>query len=222
MEEKHKCGGAGSCDLSDSISYEMLTQKPIERLTHQLEAIAGLTLHKKILTSLFFAGRGFDGSWSDSVLRGLCMGRRVFKGQNLYTKGACYAARAIQQGGLEKYLFLTEDMVIFDISLKVYHDSEMTLLPLVTAGDLWKTGGTTCSLIMDDTTELEFVVSNPVSKSPIQVVTLEGQSGGKIIVRLELKLSFIDGVRRCKLRTPDLRILSNSLRCGNQILKLTQ
>ena len=93
---------ADCVDLSDDISFDMLSQMSSERLAHAFESIANLTLHKKIITSLFVTGRGFEGDWATDVLRRLCMGRRVFLGQNLYTKGACYAARALVQNRLQE------------------------------------------------------------------------------------------------------------------------
>lgn len=181
-------------DLSETIPWEMLSERPIERLAHSFESVAGLTLHKKIISSVYVTGRGFEGNWSDDVLRGLCMGRRVFKGQNLYTKGACYAARAISQNRLNDFLFLPEDRITSSISLKVYHNTTSELLPLATVGEPWRTGGGECTLILDQCNELEFTVNNAIRRDAlIEVMILDGpiRRENKSI-RLELKLYFMD------------------------------
>jgi len=185
---------ADCVDLSEDISFEMLSQMSSERLAHAFESIANLTLHKKIITSLFVTGRGFEGDWATDVLRRLCMGRRVFLGQNLYTKGACYAARAIVQNRLQEYCFLSEECIKASVSLRVYHDAQAYQLELASAGDNWKTAGTNCTLILDQCNELEFTVSDAVRKDKVlDVMTLDGPiRKERRSTRLQLNFRFIN------------------------------
>ena len=181
-------------DLSGSISFDMLEVKPIERLKFNFESTANLTLHKKIVSSLFITGRGFEGNWSDDVLRSLCMGRRVFKGQNLYTKGACYAARAIQKGMLSDFVFLAEEVSTNSIAMKVYYDAKPFYLPMAEAGEQWQQIDKSCFVILDDCQELEFIVTDVLKKESMrEVLSLDGliRRENKTI-RLELRLSFLD------------------------------
>lgn len=184
---------AESVDLSEDISYKMLSELSAERLAHAFESIANLTLHKKIITSLFVTGRGFEGDWSADVLRRLCMGRRVFLGQNLYTKGACYAARALVQNRLTEYQFLPEECIKASVSLRVYHDAQAYQLELASVGDNWKTAGTNCTLILDQCNELEFTVSDAVHKDTVlEIMTLDGPvRKERRSTRLQLSLHFI-------------------------------
>ena len=46
---------------------------------------------KKLISSVYLTGEGFDNNWYPHSLRFLCNGRRAFIGNNLYSKGACYA-----------------------------------------------------------------------------------------------------------------------------------
>ena len=185
---------ADCVDLSEDISFEMLSQMSAERLAHAFESIANLTLHKKIITSLFVTGRGFEGDWATDVLRRLCMGRRVFLGQNLYTKGACYAARALVQNRLQEYCFLPEECIKASVSLRVYHDAQAYQLELASAGDNWKTAGTSCTLILDQCNELEFTVSDVVRKDKVlDIMTLDGpMRKERRATRLQLTFRFIN------------------------------
>lgn len=185
---------ADCVDLSEDISFEMLSQMSGERLAHAFESIANLTLHKKIITSLFVTGRGFEGDWATDVLRRLCMGRRVFLGQNLYAKGACYVARALVQNRLQEYCFLSEECIKASVSLRVYHDAQAYQLELASAGDNWKTAGTSCTLILDQCNELEFTVSDAVRKDKVlEVVTLDGpMRKERRSTRLQLTFRFIN------------------------------
>ena len=47
---------------------------------------------KRIVSSVFLTGEGFENNWYPKSLRVLCNGRRAFIGNNLYSKGACYTA----------------------------------------------------------------------------------------------------------------------------------
>ena len=53
---------------------------------------AQTALHKQYVTTIYVTGKGFEGEWSNEALKELCMGRRIFRGQNLFTHGSCYAA----------------------------------------------------------------------------------------------------------------------------------
>lgn len=215
---------ADCVDLSEDISYEMLSGTSAERLAQAFEAIANLTLHKKIITSLFVTGRGFEGDWSTDVLRRLCMGRRVFLGQNLYTKGACYAARAIVQDRLHEYCFLPEEYIKASVSLRVYHDAQAHQLELVSVGDNWKTAGAACTVIMDQCNELEFTVSDAVNKDKVlEIMTLDGPvRKERRSTRLQLSLRFISR-DRAVVKVKDIgfgEFFKTNYRVWEQILKL--
>lgn len=47
----------------------------------------------KFVSSAFLLGDHFTRDWCKDSLRYLCKGRRVFQGNNLFSKGACYGAR---------------------------------------------------------------------------------------------------------------------------------
>lgn len=72
-------------------------------------------------------------------LRFLCQERRVFLGNNLYSKGACYAARQRMTPGSvsEGYVFLGKDMLKANISLYVEKRGQDSCHPLLDAGTNW-------------------------------------------------------------------------------------
>ena len=45
----------------------------------------------RIITTVYLVGEGFEGGWMKNSLTFMCRGRRAFMGNNLYSKGACYA-----------------------------------------------------------------------------------------------------------------------------------
>ena len=59
-------------------------------------------------SSLFLVGEGFDREWAKASVPVLCRNHcHVFYGNNLFAKGACYAAREkVEEKNLKNYLFL--------------------------------------------------------------------------------------------------------------------
>lgn len=78
-------------DYSEIVPAGFAEKEENERLALTFERLAGMALQQKP-ASLFVTGRSFEGEWVSEVLRLLSNGRRVFRGENLYTQGACYAA----------------------------------------------------------------------------------------------------------------------------------
>lgn len=97
----------------------------------------------RVITSVYMVGTPLDKSEIAKTLTYLCMKRRVFQGQNLYAKGACYAAfrRAHLQDDQDKnaagYLFLGEDILQTNVGVKVYKGHEEIYVPFVDAGVNW-------------------------------------------------------------------------------------
>ena len=52
-----------------------------------------MSIEKKVVSSVFLTGQGFENNWYPLSLEGIHVnGRRAFIGNNLYSKGACYHA----------------------------------------------------------------------------------------------------------------------------------
>ena len=61
-------------------------------------------------SSLFLVGEGFDREWAKASIPVLCRNHcHVFYGNNLFAKGACYAAwEKVEEKNLKNYLFFWE------------------------------------------------------------------------------------------------------------------
>lgn len=83
-------------------------------------AVQGL-IHKQILSSLYMTGEGFEEEWCQDVFKQLCVGRRLFLGNNLFVSGACFAAREMgEDRRLQEYLMMDENMVSSRITMDIY------------------------------------------------------------------------------------------------------
>ena len=89
------------------------------------------------------------------------MGRRLFKGRNLYVFGACYLAKEFGESKrLEDYLLLDEEMISSHLSIEVYADAKMQRINLARAGTPWYMVDQEISLIPAGDSEITLTVKN--------------------------------------------------------------
>lgn len=181
-------------NLSTEFTLSMLDEEPVERLTFRFEKMANQLLFKRLTASLFFSGIGFTGDWVDNTLKKLCVGRRVFKGQNLYTKGACYAAKAQYYGELEEYLLLSDEMITSTIEIKVYQNSKDINFLLAKLGTPWWQVNETITVILDQTNEIELTITNLLKREPVkELLRIDGlMDRENKTIRLSIQLHYVD------------------------------
>lgn len=211
-------------NLPEELPFALLKQVEANRLCYRFEDLAKKVLFKKIVSTIYVTGRGFEGTWADAALKNLCSGRRVFKGQNLYTKGACYAANASCTGVFDQYLFLDEDMITSNIGIVVYQDAKEQEAMLATGGTPWWQVESKVHVILDDTNELHFNVGSLLKKEPMhEIMKLENLSKRENkTIRLCVSLHFADR-ETAVITVKDTgfgQFYENSYRVWEQILKL--
>lgn len=160
--------GLYKTDFSDSLNMPILKKKP-RNAAYIFETLANSALYKKIVTTLYFTGNGFEGNWAEEVFKGLCAGRRVFFGQNLYTKGACYAAREYAgDRQLGDILLLNDDMIISTVAARVYCDTRFTEVELAQVGSVWYEVNNSIEVIPEGNAELEITLKNIMTRDIIR------------------------------------------------------
>ncbi len=156
--KKPKLVGVNEKDYSDAIEF------PTSGDGYQASVIENViygAVHKQLLSTLFMTGDGFEESWADEVFRKLCIGRRLFKGQNLYVSGACFAAREIAEAPrLESYLLLDDEMIKNYVWIKAYADAGEQEIVLAKAGTPWYLVDEEVDIIPDGDNEILLMVRN--------------------------------------------------------------
>lgn len=117
----------------------------------------------RIISSVYLIGDGFDGDWMKRSLAFLCRGRRVFMGKNLFCKGACYAAAVREEEADWPYLYMGDNELRLNISLKVENKGKTEFLTLITAGENWYEAGGECEVILRGSASVEFWFQPPKS-----------------------------------------------------------
>lgn len=87
----------------------------------------------------YLIGPGFDEPWCKDSLREICRNRRAFKGNNLYSKGACYAMRAkISEADMDRSLvFLGKNKLKVNIGMQVKKEGEESYFAVLDGGENW-------------------------------------------------------------------------------------
>lgn len=119
----------------------------------------------RIVSASYLTGDGFDGEWMKRSVSFLCQGRRAFVGKNLYSKGACYAAAVIDGQTEWQYVYLGDNEMKVNVSLKLYNKGNMEFYTLISAGDNWYESVGECEVILDGTPEIAFWLQAPNSKN---------------------------------------------------------
>lgn len=105
----------------------------------------------------------------------LCQGRRVFAGQNIYTKGACYKAVGGEyEEFYNKYFVETKENVIFDIGISS-GDEEDNFIPVARGGRQWYNIKGKINVILDDTDIITLIYRSRRTEQEIrETVKLHG------------------------------------------------
>ena len=126
----------------------------------------------KIISTVYLVGAGFDGDWMKSSIATLCRGRRAFAGKNLYSKGACYAAKAKDFEDDWAFIYMGENEIKFNLSLKVKDRGNLSFYNLISAGKNWFQTKGECEIIISGTPEIDFWKQLPNSREA-KIETLE-------------------------------------------------
>lgn len=121
-------------------------------------------LGNQLFSAVYLVGDGFDGDWMKTSLTRLCRGRKVFLGKNLYSKGACYAANIKDQNKDWPFIYIGDNDLKLNLSLKILNNNELSFYTLIDAGQSWYDVKGECEVILDGAPEIEFYVQRPESR----------------------------------------------------------
>lgn len=106
---------------------------------------------------VFLLGEGFHGDWCQDSLRVLCNNRRVFKGNDLYSKGACYAMQdKLAKEKNTQMIFLSKDKLRTNVGMQVLRNSKESYLAILDGGENWYECKKEWDIILTEGNELVF------------------------------------------------------------------
>lgn len=154
-------------------------------------------LKEAYMSAVYLTGVGFTELWANASQNALCDGRRVFVGQNIYTKGACYAAYIGSHViNPNKYIVNAEDMVHSDVGI-LSGDASNTFIPIAKGGREWYNMRGKLYVCLDDTNRVELLYKNHYNQEAVrEIIEIHGlPSRPNKTTRLSLEVEMYSGNR---------------------------
>lgn len=156
-----------------NIDIDMLELDTMDKASLFLEFAKGI-ISDRVVSSVFLVGSGFAAGSMQDVINELTRGRRVFLGDNLYSKGACFAGKIKSLKIPWNYVYIGDHEMKMNLSLKVNDKNNMSFLPLVNAGENWYETGREYEVILDGDPEFECWIQSPETRrSSIHKIQLQ-------------------------------------------------
>ena len=161
--------------------------------------------NKRIVSSVFLTGEGFENSWYPRALRVLCNGRRAFIGNNLYSKGACYTAYRKLYPHIEDPVYLSETKLTDQITVNLRVNGQEMWYPIVSWGSQWYESNNQWEVLMENLDDIEFHVESLVQGTlRTEVISLEKfPKRAEYSMRLQIETLFLDE-KTCKITVKDM------------------
>lgn len=166
---------------------------PIEKSDEKFLEIATRLCENRMVSSVYLIGEEFSRDWMKESLRYLCRGRRVFQGNNLFSKGACYSMmeRLYSSENGQKYVYLGQDKLKTNIGMKVRRQGEESYQALLDAGISWYEAHNEMEFYLLEGRAVELLITSLTGKGSriARIVPEELQEG---ITRLRIHVEMKD------------------------------
>ena len=182
--------------LEEGFSIDILDAKAGQKMADSIMTSAvERTLDKKTVSACFLSGNGMDNcqEWGENFLTVLCRRRRVFFIENLFAKGAVYAAKeTLEESEKLPYSIMCEGRIKVDITVDVYKGVNHQTLALSRAGENWYETRASFDIIPDQETSLRLKVRKVGEKTPASIEIPFGRlnTRGNKLSRIHVTLSF--------------------------------
>lgn len=148
--------------------------------------------------SAYLIGEGFSEDWMKNSLRFLCRGRRVFQGNNLFSKGACCGMQErleMSEAG-KNHVYLGKDKLKANVGMRILRQGEESYYALLDAGTNWYEAEYSTEIYLQEGNELTFLITPLIASagrgSRSVKVILDGLPESAARIRLHLFLESED------------------------------
>lgn len=159
--------------LEEGFSIDILDKPLGHRIADSiLTGCVERTLEKKLVSSCYLSGNGMDNCqvWGNEFLKTLCNRRRVFFVENLFAKGAVYAAMEyIRPESAYPFRIMCEGRIRVDISCDVVRGSSPKTILMAKAGQNWYETKCEFDFIPDQEQSLRLKVRKLNERTPREV-----------------------------------------------------
>lgn len=183
--------------LEEGFNLDILGTSAGAKLADKILCACGERLIlKKLYSSVFLTGRGFDNrEWAPGFMKMVCSKRRVYMEPNIFSRGAAFkGADYLQEKTSYPYAFICEGRLDTTVSMKVLHKERENQLIIAAAGDSWYESQNSVDLITDKTRDVELIIT-PLDTKKKKLVRIPLESfpdRPNRTTRVQMNVSFLD------------------------------
>ncbi len=183
--------------LEESFNLDILNTPSGGRLGDKiLSSCAERLLQKKLFSSVFLTGKGFEcRDWAADSMKVLCSRRKVYMEPELFARGAAFKGMDyLQDKTSYPFTCICEGRLHSTVSMQVIHKERESQLIVAAAGDNWYEAKSSVDLIVDNQNYVEFMVTpmDPKKKRLVKI-PLEGfPSRPDRTTRVGISVGFLD------------------------------
>lgn len=158
-------------ELDVNLPVEELDEFTKKHLDETFYEIVKEKCNGKAVSCVYLIGEGYKESWAVESLRYLCRGRRVFQGNNLYSKGACYGIRKRinPEENKNEYVFLGADKLKSNVGMKVLRRGADSYYALMDAGVNWYEAERELDVILESGDAIAFILTPLNGREPREI-----------------------------------------------------
>lgn len=178
----------------------------IEKASHSVTLYMTEYFKKHRASSVYLTGMGFDvDRLPDEFTKVLVAGRKAFVGQNLYVRGACFAAlEYISPQVFGNVCLLTDGRIKADIETDISEHGRPMKFRIVKMGTNWYMAERTIDFIIEDVSVINFQIIWPDGKyieKQVDISSIPYREGKTTRISMNVKASSQD---KCIVTIKDL------------------
>ena len=149
---------------------------------------------KKVVSSVYLTGEGFENNWYPACLKVLFYGRRAFLGYNMYSGGACNTDYRKCRDYEDSPIYLDNTKMTDQICLRMRVNGKEGWYPIVQWGSHWYEADGQWDVLLEDTSDIEIHIESLGSgELQAETVSLAGLPERKdYALRLTIEVMFLD------------------------------
>lgn len=192
-----------------SIDVKEISTDPEERkrLDQWFRRLAEESCKNRIVGTAYILGPVYEPANFPESTGYLCRGRRVFQGDNLYSKGACYGVRerVDKDDQAPTCVFLGNDKLKSNIGMNVYDRGKEGYLSLLDAGINWFECYKECEFILEKGNSFSLLITplTESSRKEVEIILTDMPERSSSFVCLKLVI-FMQTENQVRLKVEDL------------------
>ncbi|MCR5654286.1 MAG: hypothetical protein K6G07_01410 [Lachnospiraceae bacterium] len=145
-------------------------QEILEDLDEQMNECMLLDLEGRIVTTIYLTGQPFEKEWCEKTLKTVCRSRKVYGGNNLFSRGACLAAMdKLSVSNEREFIYMGKEKIKSDIGVIRLEDGKEVISVLWDGMQNWYDAKAEFDFMPGEDAHLPIVIL-PLDKSQKRVV----------------------------------------------------